>query len=209
MKKLFMTCLCLVFATLCFADNTPIIADDLTITLPDINYHGSNVNYTMVLKYNANGYWYLHSLERKTLNLNVDAYGTDADAFLTEINNYRANGAPCSSGGKSPVAWDQQLADASLGHSADMAINDYFSHTGLDGSTAWDRVRNAGFTGTPLGENIAAGYSSVSSAVQGWINSPGHCANIMNSQVTVMGYGWASKSGSQWETYHTMVTGMK
>jgi len=209
MKKLFIVCLCLVFTSLCFADNTPIVSDDLTITVPNFIYHGALMNSTAVLKYNGNGYWYLQSLEQQKLNLNVDAYGFDADVFLAAINNYRANGAPCSSGGKSPVAWDQQLADASLGHSADMAINNYFSHTGLDGSSPWDRVSNAGFTGIPLGENIGAGYSTVSSAVEGWINSPGHCACIMDSQVTVMGYGWASKSGSQWETYHTMITGRK
>jgi uncharacterized protein YkwD len=209
LKKLFIVFLCLVFATLCFADNTPIIDDDLTITLPDIIYHGSTTNYTAVLKYNPNGYWYLHSLVQNTLNLNVDAYGFDADAFLAEINYYRVNGAPCSAGGLSPVAWDQQLADASLGHSADMAINNYFSHTGLDGSTPWVRVSQAGFTGSPLGENISAGYSTVNDAVVGWINSSGHCANIMNSQATHMGYGWARKSGSQWGTYHTMLTGRK
>ena len=202
-------CLCLVFASLCFADNTPIVDDDLTITLPNIVYHGSNLNCTAVLKYNANGYWYLQSLEQQKLNLNVDAYGSDADMFLAEINKYRTNGAPCSSGGKPTMAWDQQLADASLGHSADMAANNYFSHTGLDGSTPWDRVSKAGFTGSPLGENIAAGYSTVISAVAGWMNSPDHCANIMNSQVTHMGYGWARKTGSDWETYHTMITGRK
>ena len=167
------------------------------------------MNYTVVLKYHPNGYWYVHSLDQHKQNLNVDAYGFDAEAFLTEINHYRANGAPCSSGGKPSVAWDQILADVSLDHSADMAINNYFSHTGSDGSTPWDRVSKAGFSGSPLGENIAAGYSTVNTTVAGWINSPGHCACIMDSQITHMGYGWARKSGSQWEIYHTMITGRK
>jgi uncharacterized protein YkwD len=209
MKKLFVLYLSLFFANICFADNTPIVENDLTITLPNLVYNGSITNYKAILKYNPNtNSWYLSKLEPTAQNLNVDSYGYSSEQILTEINQYRANGAPCAVGGLSPLTWNQQLSDASLNHSIDMAANNYFDHIGIDGSTPLDRIYQAGFTGTPLGENIAAGYS-VSAVVTGWINSPGHCSNIMNPSADVMGYGWASKEGTDWGIYHTMAVGRK
>ena len=206
--KYLVTILMLIFSTMCFADNTPILSEDLTITMTDVNYQGKNLGYTVTLKYNGNGSWYLYSAVPINPNLtNVDDAGYSTDAVIAEINMYRTNGAPCSAGGLTPLTWNKELSAASLDHSIDMAINNYFSHTGLDGSSPWSRVTNAGFTGTPLGENIAAGYS-VKTVVAGWINSPGHCSNIMNPQANVMGYGWAAKSQTDWGVYHTMITGV-
>lgn len=205
MKRLLVLIFVLLIASVCYAgDNTAVVDKDLTITLPNAMYNNSLLNYKVVLKYNSKGYWELYSLE--PIKQNVDDYGSNTQSVLDEINKYRANGAPCSTGGKSPLSWDSNLSVAAVDHSIDMAANNYFSHTGLDGSSPWDRIDKAGFTGTPLGENIAAG-SSVATVVNSWINSPGHCSNIMNSNATLMGYGWATKSGSDWGIYHTMVTG--
>lgn len=189
----------------CFAaDNTPTLDSNLTITLPNIMMNNQLLNYKVTLTYNQKGYWELGSLS--PIIQQVDDYASNVQSVLDEINNYRKNGAPCSSGGLSPLSWDSKLSIASVNHSIDMAANNYFSHTGLDGSSPWDRIDAAGYTGTPLGENIAAG-SSVKSVVSSWINSPGHCSNLMHSKGVYLGYGWASKSGSDWGIYHTMIIG--
>jgi uncharacterized protein YkwD len=212
----------LIFLIVCFlsclsfaGDNTPILSDDFTITMSDIIYQENNLNYTIILKYSNNS-WYLFSITPNnptptptpTPNPSVDDYGSNTIAVLAEINKYRAEGAPCSTGGKSPLTYDLELSIASLNHSIDMAINNYFSHIGLDGSSPWDRVAKTKFSGQPLGENIAAGYS-LNTVVKGWIDSPGHCINIMNSSANVMGFGWASKSDTDWGIYYTMITGKK
>lgn len=200
-----------------FADNTPVVSNDLTITMPDLSYNEALLNSTIVLKYNG-ATWYLFSVTPNnptpsptpspTPNPSVDDFGSNAASILSEINKYRAEGAPCSTGGKPPLTYDSELGLASLNHSIDMAVNNYFSHTGLDGSSPWDRVARTKFAGQPLGENIAAGYS-LSAVVKGWIDSPGHCTNIMSSSANTMGFGWASKNGSDWGVYYTMITGRK
>ena len=58
---------------------------------------------------------------------------------------------------------------AALAHSEDMADNNYFGHTGSDGSTLGDRANAAGFTTFPIGENVAAGYDDVRSLVLAWM----------------------------------------
>lgn len=211
MKNLFTKLVFLILismTTLCFADDVAILSEDLTLTLPNIEYQGAKINYKAVLKHNSSGTWYIYSLEPIKPSQDVDAYGSGEASILAEINKYRANGAPCANGGLPPVSYNQQLTTAALNHSIDMAANNYFDHYGLDGSSPWDRIAKAGFTGTPTGENIAAGYD-MASVVTGWINSPGHCSAIMSSASNVIGFGWASKSTSDWNTYYTMTFGRK
>ena len=92
-----------------------------------------------------------------------------------------------------PLSWNNALAGAARGHASDMAAQDYFSHTSKDGRTFVQRVTNAGYTGyRALGENIAAGQPTPESVVSGWLNSPGHCSNIMNADFKELGVGAAS-----------------
>jgi len=76
-----------------------------------------------------------------------------------------------------------------------MNKNNYFSHTGLDGSTPGDRIRNAGYSWTAYGENIAKGYTTEQAVMDAWIKSEEHCINIMNPVFTELG---AAKAGSYW-----------
>ena len=68
-----------------------------------------------------------------------------------------------------------------------MAANNYFSHTSLDGRSAGDRITATGYAWRTYGENIAAGYATVDSVMDGWTASPGHCANLMNPAFTEIG----------------------
>jgi uncharacterized protein YkwD len=99
-----------------------------------------------------------------------------------------------SQAGLAPLTLNEKLSKAAYVHSRDMALKDYFSHTGSDGSNASDRVRRAGYRYLNAGENIAAGYATPEEAVQGWMNSPGHRANILFPNVTEIGVGFYALS---------------
>jgi uncharacterized protein YkwD len=89
-----------------------------------------------------------------------------------------------------PLLKDDRLQLAAEGHSQDMALNDYFNHVAPDGTTPWDRIRSLGYFYSIAGENIAAGYPSPNSVVQGWMNSEGHRANILNCGFKDIGVGY-------------------
>lgn len=137
-------------------------------------------------------------------DLNINA---DAATLVNLVNSHRVAGATCGNTAKEAAGqliWDDVLAKAALDHSNDMQLNDYFSHTGLDGSTFSERTISAGFDGSPLGENIANGYSSEEAVVQAWMESAGHCLNIMNGNATHIGVA-KSNNGNYW----TMILGRK
>jgi serralysin len=108
-----------------------------------------------------------------------------AEAVIVLANEERAAyGCP-------PLAMEEHLMAAAQGHSVDMATNDFFSHTGSDGSSPWARIRAAGYGDySYAAENIAAGYNSPSSVMRTWMNSPGHRANILNCNLRDIGVGY-------------------
>jgi uncharacterized protein YkwD len=122
------------------------------------------------------------------------------------VNQRRARGARCGSesfGPAGPLAMSPTLRTAARLHSRDMAQQGYFAHESLDGRRFTDRMREAGYQGSgPWGENIASGYPDAASVVQGWMDSPGHCENIMNGRFGVLGVGYhfegSSRMGSYW-----------
>jgi uncharacterized protein YkwD len=107
--------------------------------------------------------------------------------------------------GLSALSPQGQLGSAAQLHSVDMACNNYFSHTGLDGSNSGERAQRQGYSSSYVGENIAAGYSSPESVVQGWMNSPGHKANILGADYTEIGVGYAFGDNSDYGAYWTAV----
>ena len=86
-----------------------------------------------------------------------------------------------------PLTWNCALEQAARRHTRDMITRNFFSHTGSDGSSAAERVTRAGYAWRAVGENIAAGQPTTAEVVQGWLESPQHCANIMNAVFTDMG----------------------
>jgi uncharacterized protein YkwD len=99
---------------------------------------------------------------------------------------------------------DHRLARAALAHSRDMAAHDYFSHTGRDGSSPWDRAARAGYD-TPRAENLAAGHRSAAEVVQAWMDSPGHRRNLLDCTSKAVGVGFAR--GGSYGTYWTQMFG--
>jgi uncharacterized protein YkwD len=102
---------------------------------------------------------------------------------------------------------EPHLDAAAQGHSEDMAQNNYFDHTDLNGGKPWDRTKAAGYPSEWVGENIAAGYRSPFLVMTGWMKSAGHCQNILNSPYVDIGVGVAKVDGSKFGTYWTMVLG--
>lgn len=111
--------------------------------------------------------------------------------LLTRINALRAAGASCGAAGNfpatTPLSWHTALATAADGHATDMAAKNYFSHTSQDGRSMSDRVTAAGYGWSALGENIAAGQTTVEAVMSSWRNSDGHCANLMNANYVHVG----------------------
>ncbi|GAB3467946.1 CAP domain-containing protein [Massilia terrae] len=113
--------------------------------------------------------------------------------ILELVNAARAAGQMCGSehfDPAPPLRWNPMLAAAALEHSKDMALHRYFEHRGSDGTVVGDRVSKAGYSWRRVGENIASGTRTPEEAVQGWLDSPGHCANVMGP-FSEMGTGYA------------------
>ncbi|MET9731950.1 CAP domain-containing protein [Streptomyces sp. NPDC006458] len=110
-----------------------------------------------------------------------------------------------ASAGLPPLATDPLLTRAAQAHSADMVARDFYSHTSPDGSGPRDRAAAAGAVRRSTGENIACGQRSEAEVVTGWMNSPGHRANILRAGFTHIGIGFAG--GGRAGTYWTQLFG--
>jgi uncharacterized protein YkwD len=128
-----------------------------------------------------------------------------ATRALQLINEVRARGTRCGerSFGPAPaVKLSGTLAGVAFGHANDMAAHNYFEHQDLAGRSPADRVRAVGYREKLVGENIAYGPKSAEEVVQGWLDSPGHCENIMDPRFAEMGIayapGQAAKRGLYW-----------
>jgi len=103
--------------------------------------------------------------------------------------------------------WHCDLAQAAENHAMDMGAQNYFDHTGLDGSTFSNRAQEAGYDNFARAENIAAGQSDVESVMSSWLNSPGHCSNIMSNNQNEMGASGVLATGARFSIYWTSVFG--
>jgi uncharacterized protein YkwD len=100
-----------------------------------------------------------------------------------------------------PLTLDRTLDGVAYGHASDMAEHNYFEHEDLTGHTPADRVRAVGYREKLVGENIAFGPRTADEVVQGWLDSPGHCENIMDPRFAQMGIAYAAghaKRGLFW-----------
>jgi uncharacterized protein YkwD len=135
-----------------------------------------------------------------TAVVSCPAFNTSYESRVIDLIN-----AERTKVGLAALSTQGQLGSAAQLHSADMACNNYFSHTGLDGSSSGDRAQSQGYSSSYVGENIAAGYSSPESVVQGWMKSPGHKANILGADYTEIGIGYAFGNDSDYGSYWTAV----
>ena len=124
--------------------------------------------------------------------------GPTAGASAVETEVVRLTNQARAGNGCRPLIHDAKLRTAADRHSADMAARRYFDHDSPEGWSAGDRIRVAGFAPVRTwGENIAMGQRTAAQVVQGWLNSTGHRANIMNCGFTHIGVGHHAK-GPHW-----------
>lgn len=148
---------------------------------------------------------------------NVDAATNAGDScelnaieaeMLSQINTARAASRLCGTDSypaANKLQWSCSLQQAAFSHSSDMETNNFFSHTGSDGLQVSDRVKATDYRWMAVGENIAAGQTSVSQVMQGWLNSPGHCSNIMSANYAEVGTSLVSSANADYPTYWTQV----
>ncbi|WP_257670418.1 CAP domain-containing protein [Parapedobacter tibetensis] len=122
---------------------------------------------------------------------------------LAEVNAVRENGCNCgdqSMPSTSKLSWNTKLYEAASAHAKDMHANNYFSHTSKNGDNLYQRLAAADYITThtdviTYGENIAFGNFDLKAAIQKWLASQSHCANLMRETYREMAI---AQSGNYW-----------
>lgn len=96
-----------------------------------------------------------------------------------------------------PLKWDENVRHTAREHSEDMAKNNYFSHTNLEGQSPFDRMSEDRINFTFAGENLAYGQFNSIFAHEGLMNSASHRENILRQEFEYIGIGVAFNSESQ------------
>lgn len=138
----------------------------------------------------------VHYVKKEIENKKNGYFGTPSDtlregledSMVELINQSRAEN------GLSLLEYDKSLNIIARRHSQDMVDNNFFSHTGSNGSDAKTRMENGGFEEHLYAENIAFGQYSSMYAHEALLNSEGHRANILNKKLTHVGVGVSFKS---------------
>ena len=128
--------------------------------------------------------------------------------MLELFNDARAQARSCGLedfAATGPLSLNDSLAAAAKAHSDDMAENNFLSHTGSDGSSVADRVSAQGYSWRTVGENIAAGRDDAEETLEDWLDSPGHCSNIMNPAFVEMAVSCSANGNTDYGQYWTNV----
>lgn len=137
----------------------------------------------------------------------IDMCMSDLDVeMLAAVNQTRSSARSCDSvafpaAGK--LTWNCRLQAAAASHSRDMADNNFFEHTGSDGSDISQRITRAGYAARVAAENLAAGYQTTAAAMEGLLESFDHCTTLMNPEFTEFGFGYAFNPDTNYRHYWT------
>ncbi len=142
--------------------------------------------------------------------------------YVDAVNQIRAEGRRCGEAGyfraAAPLRWSDALYRSSYEHSRDMWRSRVFGHRGSHGASDWtakvqhlghgssfkERIENNGYTKwRRIAENIESGAHSVDEVMQHWMQSAGHCKNIMNPEFEVFGMARVGRNGSKHDYYWT------
>jgi uncharacterized protein YkwD len=114
------------------------------------------------------------------VSLSIDP--ADESQMIADVNASR------STAGLPPLEPDPLLASVARAYAHDMAARRYFGHYNPEGQSVGDRLEGAGIAYQYAGENIAF-VQNESEAMEGFLNSAGHKANILSSKYTRIGIG--------------------
>ncbi len=147
---------------------------------------------------------HLHRLQWNADNDGVLAYATNVSqaGLLSATNVQRANN------GVAALSANGLLNAAAQAKANDMVNRNYWSHQTPDGQQPWVFIVNAGYQYLAAGENLAYGYMTSAAAVTGWMNSPGHKANLLSTNYTEVGFGIANSPDFIGHGQQTVVVAM-
>lgn len=123
-----------------------------------------------------------NSVTNNTKQDTLSGYSADEKELLSLINAQRkAYGLP-------ELSFNSELQRVAKAKAQDLVANNYFSHTSPTYGSPFDMMKSFGIKYKTAGENIA-GNSSLSGAVDAWMNSTGHRENILNNAYNYTGIG--------------------
>lgn len=138
------------------------------------------------------------------LHRDVLGYATDMSVqnLLTDTNAQREQNS------EGDLTINSALNSAAQAKANDMAARNYWSHNTPDGQTPWSFMTAAGYTYLTAGENLAYGFDTAADTVTGWMNSPEHRANILNTSYHDVGFGIVNVADYQNSGPETLVVAM-
>ena len=122
---------------------------------------------------------------------------TDTETRAFEVEVIRLVNEQRKKNGLAELKEDWQLSRVARYKSEDMKNKNYFSHTSPTYGSPFEMMKSFGISYKTAGENIARGYATPKAVVDGWMNSSGHRANILNKNYTHIGVGYV-ESGKYW-----------
>lgn len=106
-----------------------------------------------------------------------------AQKVFSQTNIQRQNN------GLTPLKYNSILSESATNKAKDMFANNYWAHTSPTGTTPWDFFKAVDYHYSVAGENLARDFYDTESLMSGWMNSPTHKANIVNSKYQEIGIG--------------------
>lgn len=111
----------------------------------------------------------------------VQAFAMSAETLITLTNQQRV------SAGLSPLTENTELDASAQAKAQDMLAHNYWAHYGPDGASPWQFMSQAGYQYRHAGENLAMDFVTEDAVMTGWMNSPEHRANILNTDYQDIG----------------------
>ena len=137
-------------------------------------------------------------------NSGVLAYATEmsASGLLGATNMQRANN------GAAALSLNSKLSSAAQAKANDMVARNYWSHKTPDGQDPWVFIDATGYAYQKAGENLAYGFDTSADTVTGWMNSPSHKANMLDTAFKEVGFGFANSASYVGTGQETIVVAM-
>lgn len=132
---------------------------------------------------------------RKSTSTPNTSVSSDFASYRAEV--VRLVNVERKSRGLKPLTVNSLVTKSATAKSADMVNKNYFSHTSPTYGSPFDMMKSFGISYRAAGENIAYGQRTPQEVMNGWMNSPGHKANILNSSFTQIGVGIAKNAKGQ------------
>jgi uncharacterized protein YkwD len=123
---------------------------------------------------------------------------------VERLNALRRQPAPCAaavSAAMQRLSWESRLAASATEQARDLALQDRLSHTDSRNRGLGTRLRSVGYAAAGAGENLAAGQTDIDDALQAWLASPSHCANLMQPEYRDVGLACVQRRGSRYERF--------